>query len=93
MLFCYIFNVDTKLDRKDKLEVINEVHVGSVKVKCCSWWVWLSAQVCEMKNCTKCIYFEMKKKKDVYMWISNVPEGPSMKFLMENGIANISVVL
>ncbi len=36
MLFCYIFNVDTKLDRKDKLEVINEVHVGSVKVKCCS---------------------------------------------------------
>ncbi len=46
-----------------------------------------------MKNCTKCIYFEMKKKKDVYMWISNVPEGPSMKFLMENGIANISVVL
>ncbi len=33
------------------------------------------------------------KKKDVYMWISNVPEGPSMKFLVENGTATISVVL
>lgn len=42
-------------------------------------------QVCEMKNCTKCIFFEMKKKKDLYMWVSNVPNGPSAKFLVENG--------
>lgn len=55
---------DTKLDRKDKLPIINEV--------------------CEMKNCKKCVYFEMKKKKDLYMWISNVPNGPSVKFLVEN---------
>jgi len=38
-----------------------------------------------MKNCMKCIFFEMKKKKDLYMWVSNVPSGPSMKFLVENG--------
>ena len=42
-------------------------------------------QVCEMKNCKKCVYFEMKKKKDLYMWVSNVPSGPSVKFLVENG--------
>lgn len=42
-------------------------------------------QVCEMKNCTKCIFFEMKKRKDLYMWVSNVPNGPSVKFLVENG--------
>ncbi|CAI8034205.1 Ribosome biogenesis protein BRX1 homolog [Geodia barretti] len=55
---------DSKLDRKDKLPVINEI--------------------CEMKNCTKCMFFEMRKKKDIYMWVSNVPDGPSAKFLVEN---------
>uniref|UniRef100_A0A8D0DS17 Ribosome biogenesis protein BRX1 homolog n=1 Tax=Salvator merianae TaxID=96440 RepID=A0A8D0DS17_SALMN len=38
---------DTKMDRKDKLFVINEV--------------------CEMKNCNKCIFFEAKKKQDLYI--------------------------
>ncbi|KAM9307186.1 ribosome biogenesis protein BRX1 homolog [Pholidichthys leucotaenia] len=55
---------DTKMDRKDKLFVINEV--------------------CEMKNCNKCLYFEAKKKQDLYMWISNSPHGPSAKFLVQN---------
>ncbi|KAK2495495.1 hypothetical protein MC885_007688 [Smutsia gigantea] len=40
--------------------------------------------VCEMKNCDKCIYFEAKKKQDLYMWLSNSPHGPSAKFLVEN---------
>ncbi|OXB66712.1 hypothetical protein ASZ78_013103 [Callipepla squamata] len=57
---------DTKMDRKDKLFVINEV--------------------CEMKNCNKCIFFEAKKKQDLYMWLSNTPQGPSAKFLVQNNI-------
>ncbi|KAM9820813.1 ribosome biogenesis protein BRX1 homolog [Neosynchiropus ocellatus] len=55
---------DTKMDRKDKLFVINEV--------------------CEIKNCNKCIFFKAKKKQDLYMWISNSPRGPSAKFLVQN---------
>lgn len=55
---------DTKMDRKDKLIVINEV--------------------CEIKNCNKCLFFEAKKKQDLYMWISNCPHGPSAKFLVQN---------
>ncbi|XP_077203062.1 ribosome biogenesis protein BRX1 homolog [Paroedura picta] len=55
---------DTKMDRKDKLFVINEV--------------------CEIKNCNKCIFFEAKKKQDLYMWLSNAPQGPSAKFLVQN---------
>uniref|UniRef100_A0A8C5AKD7 Ribosome biogenesis protein BRX1 homolog n=1 Tax=Gadus morhua TaxID=8049 RepID=A0A8C5AKD7_GADMO len=55
---------DTKMDRKDKLFVINEV--------------------CEIKNCNKCLYFEAKKKQDLYMWMSNSPHGPSVKFLVQN---------
>jgi len=41
-------------------------------------------EICEMRNCTKCIYFENKKRKDLYMWVSNVPRGPSVKFLVHN---------
>ncbi|GBM63310.1 Ribosome biogenesis protein BRX1 [Araneus ventricosus] len=41
-------------------------------------------EICEMKNCNQCIYFENKKHKDLYMWISKVPNGPSAKFLIEN---------
>ncbi|KAJ4925791.1 ribosome biogenesis protein BRX1 homolog [Gymnodraco acuticeps] len=55
---------DTKMDRKDKLFVVNEV--------------------CEIKNCNKCIFFEAKKKQDLYMWVANSPHGPSAKFLVQN---------
>lgn len=55
---------DTKMDRKDKLAIVNEI--------------------CEMRNCNKCIFFEAKKKKDLYVWMSNSPRGPSAKFLVEN---------
>ncbi|XP_071954500.1 ribosome biogenesis protein BRX1 homolog [Antedon mediterranea] len=41
-------------------------------------------EICEMKNCSKCVYFEARKKKDLYMWVSNVPHGPSAKFLVQN---------
>lgn len=59
------------MDRKDKLPVINEVritgavyvHLYTVTLSCALLW-----QICEMKNCTQCIFFEMRKKKDLYMW-------------------------
>lgn len=67
---------DTKMDRKDKLFVVNEVslsfsiwthlmyshmHYSIAKDQLCS-------QVCEIKNCNKCLFFEAKKKQDLYMW-------------------------
>ncbi|XP_060028036.1 ribosome biogenesis protein BRX1 homolog [Erinaceus europaeus] len=41
-------------------------------------------EICEMKNCNKCVYFEATKKQDLYMWLSNSPHGPSAKFLVQN---------
>ncbi|XP_023246831.1 ribosome biogenesis protein BRX1 homolog isoform X2 [Copidosoma floridanum] len=41
-------------------------------------------EICEMKNCNKTILFEGRRKKDLYMWMSNIPKGPSVKFLVEN---------
>lgn len=49
-------------------------------------WKTLSVinELGEMKHCNKAMYFEGRHKQDLYMWISNVPEGPSAKFYMEN---------
>jgi len=40
--------------------------------------------MCTMKHCNKCILFEGRRKKDLYMWIANIIDGPSVKFLIEN---------
>lgn len=42
------------------------------------------AEVCAVRNCSKCIFFENKKRKDLYCWMSSVASGPSVKFLLEN---------
>lgn len=41
-------------------------------------------EISEMKNCNKCILFEGRKMRDLYLWMSNIPNGPSVKFLVEN---------
>ncbi|XP_055911474.1 ribosome biogenesis protein BRX1 homolog [Eupeodes corollae] len=41
-------------------------------------------EMCEMKHCNRAILFEGRRKRDLYMWLSNVPKGPSAKFLVEN---------
>ncbi|XP_031841740.2 ribosome biogenesis protein BRX1 homolog [Nomia melanderi] len=41
-------------------------------------------EICEMKNCNKTILFEGRRKKDLYLWFSNISDGPSAKFLVEN---------
>ncbi|KAF6212523.1 hypothetical protein GE061_013046 [Apolygus lucorum] len=41
-------------------------------------------ELCEMKNCNKSLFFEGRKKLDLYLWMSNIPHGPSAKFLVEN---------
>ena len=37
-----------------------------------------------MKNCNKVLFFDSKKRQDLYLWAANTPSGPSMKFLVEN---------
>lgn len=43
-------------------------------------------EMCEMKNCNKALLFEGRKKMDLYMWLANIPNGPSIKFLVENSM-------
>lgn len=41
-------------------------------------------EMCSMKHCNKVLLFEGRRKRDLYMWCTNVPEGPSAKFFIEN---------
>ncbi|GBG34735.1 Ribosome biosis protein BRX1-like [Hondaea fermentalgiana] len=41
-------------------------------------------EVCELKGCNNCLFFEARKRKDLYMWLSKTPNGPSVKFHVLN---------
>ncbi len=41
-------------------------------------------EICELKSCSSCVFFEMRKHHDVYMWVARAGNGPSVKFLVEN---------
>uniref|UniRef100_A0A915EKF9 Ribosome biogenesis protein BRX1 homolog n=1 Tax=Ditylenchus dipsaci TaxID=166011 RepID=A0A915EKF9_9BILA len=41
-------------------------------------------EIGELANCSKCIYLESRKGRDVYMWVSQIADGPSIKFLVHN---------
>eukprot|EP00931_Biecheleriopsis_adriatica_P065659 TRINITY_DN40150_c0_g1_i1.p1 TRINITY_DN40150_c0_g1~~TRINITY_DN40150_c0_g1_i1.p1 ORF type:complete len:357 (+),score=85.11 TRINITY_DN40150_c0_g1_i1:56-1126(+) len=41
-------------------------------------------EVCELKNCNNVIFFEARKREDLYLWVGRVPTGPTMKFQVLN---------
>jgi hypothetical protein len=41
-------------------------------------------EVADMKSCTSAMFFECRKRTDCYMWLAKCPEGPSVKFHVEN---------
>ena len=38
-----------------------------------------------MQGCGNVVFFEARKKQDLYLWLAKTPEGPSVKFLALNG--------
>jgi hypothetical protein len=42
-------------------------------------------EIADMKDCTNCIFFEVRKGTDLYLWFARVPNGPSIKFQVLNG--------
>lgn len=37
-----------------------------------------------MQGCSNVLFFEARKKKDLYVWLAKAPDGPSVKFLAAN---------
>ncbi|CAL5227475.1 g10452 [Coccomyxa viridis] len=42
------------------------------------------SEVADMKGCGNVVFFEARKKQDLYLWLAKTPEGPSVKFLALN---------
>ena len=36
--------------------------------------------LCFQRSCNNCIFFESRKKTDLFMWLIKSPDGPSFKF-------------
>ena len=41
-------------------------------------------ELCSMNSCNNLLYFETRKKKDLFLWLGRSPNGPSAKFSVEN---------
>jgi ribosome biogenesis protein BRX1 len=41
-------------------------------------------EIAEIKSCNSALYFESRKRSDLYLWASKTPHGPSAKFLVSN---------
>lgn len=39
-------------------------------------------ELVDLKSCSSCLFFECRKAKDLYLWMSKYPDGPSVKFLV-----------
>ena len=39
----------------------------------------------DTQSCRNVMFFEARKKQDLYLWLAKAPEGPSVKFLALNG--------
>src|SRR5262245_29710719 len=41
-------------------------------------------ELAELYNCNNVLFFEARKGKDLYAWISKPPNGPTIKFHVQN---------
>ncbi|KAF7721354.1 Ribosome bioproteinsis protein brx1 [Apophysomyces ossiformis] len=41
-------------------------------------------ELAELNNCNNAIFFEVRKRQDLYLWMSKTPNGPSVKFHCQN---------
>src|SRR5690606_32201543 len=42
-------------------------------------------EIADLNNCNDVLFFECRKKEDLYLWVGKTPNGPSAKFLVLNG--------
>ncbi|KAI8079847.1 Brix domain-containing protein [Halteromyces radiatus] len=46
--------------------------------------LYLLNELAELNNCNNAIFFEIRKRQDLYLWMSKTPNGPSVKFHVQN---------
>ena len=44
----------------------------------------LLPELADLNNCNNTLYFEARRHEDLYMWAAKTPNGPSLKFHVQN---------
>ena len=70
---------DTKMDKKNDRVRDNLLQRFSID----PLFQGLIREMAEMKNCSKVLYFEGRKKKDLFLTVADVEEGPTIRFNVE----------
>lgn len=47
--------------------------------------LYLLNELAELNNCNNCLFFEVRRATDLFLWVSKTPNGPSAKFHVQNG--------
>ena len=80
---------DSKLDTKTDRGVINEVadmkvvNLQPLSLYCSTYRLLTMART--LQGCSSVLFFEARKRKDLYIWLARAPDGPSIKFHCANG--------
>ncbi|KAJ3342185.1 Ribosome biogenesis protein brx1 [Gonapodya sp. JEL0774] len=51
--------------------------------------LYILNEVAELANCNNAIFLECRRGTDLYMWMSKTPNGPSVKFFVQNAAPQI----
>ncbi|KAI8993167.1 Brix domain-containing protein [Pilobolus umbonatus] len=46
--------------------------------------LYILNELADLNNCNNAIFFEVRKKLDLYVWMAKTPNGPSVKFHLQN---------
>jgi ribosome biogenesis protein BRX1 len=46
--------------------------------------LYILNELADLNNCNNAVFFETRKKQDLYVWMAKTPNGPSVKFHLQN---------
>ncbi|GAA5803662.1 Brix domain-containing protein [Helicostylum pulchrum] len=46
--------------------------------------LYILNELADLNNCNNAVFFEVRKKQDLYVWMAKTPNGPSVKFHLQN---------
>jgi ribosome biogenesis protein BRX1 len=72
---------DAKVDLKDGVGAVNDI--ADMEVPSPRWLLFSESR--SLQNCDLSMLLEVRRREDLYVWMSKSPQGPSIKFQCNNG--------
>lgn len=53
----------------------------------------LLTELADLHNCNNILFFEARKRQDLYVWISKAPNGPTVKMHVQNSTSYYVLII